>query len=102
MGDSEGKTIPEPVQSIEKIRLKKIASGWDHCLALDESGRVLSWGSGQNGKLGHGTEENIAVPCYITSLENVNITFIAAGSEHSSAISETGLVYTWGHGDGGR
>lgn len=27
---------------------------------------------------------------------------VATGCEHSCAISDTGLLYSWGHGDGGR
>jgi hypothetical protein len=83
-------------------------------------GKVMSWGSGQNGefsgcdllpyiesslfigKLGHGGEENVTVPCYIPSLENIKTTFIAAGCEHSAIITDSGALYTWGHGDGGR
>lgn len=65
-------------------------------------GNVLSWGSGQNGKLGHGTEENISVPTLIPALQGVCIVRIAAGSEHSAALTAANEVYTWGHGDGGR
>jgi alpha-tubulin suppressor-like RCC1 family protein len=101
-GNNEGKLSPELVSSIDGVKVSKITCGWDHCLALDVKGKVLSWGSGQNGKLGHGNEENISIPCYIPSLEGLNIVSISAGSEHSAAISDTGTVYTWGHGDGGR
>jgi E3 ubiquitin-protein ligase HERC2 len=54
------------------------------------------------GKLGHGSEENINIPCIIPTLEDVTIISISAGCEHSAAISEDGVLYTWGHGDGGR
>ena len=27
---------------------------------------------------------------------------ISAGCEHSAVISDDGMLYTWGHGDGGR
>lgn len=54
------------------------------------------------GKLGQSGEENIAIPCYISGLEGITIVHISAGCEHSAAISDSGLLYTWGHGDGGR
>lgn len=102
LGHSDCRSSPELITSIETININQIISGWDHCLALDEHGKVLSWGSGQNGKLGHGNEENISVPCYISKLENVKLIFISAGCEHSAAISEDHQLFTWGQGDGGR
>ena len=49
LGHSDGRTLPEMISSLDGIEIVDIASGWDHCLALDNRGRVLSWGSGQNG-----------------------------------------------------
>ena len=34
-----------------------VASGWRHSLALDSDGRVLSWGWGSYGQLGHGERQ---------------------------------------------
>ena len=98
---SENK-VNSSVDDENNIRIKKISCGWDHCLALDTKGRTFSWGSGQNGKLGHGNEENFAIPCIIPSLENICIDLISAGCEHSCAVSVDGHAYSWGHGDGGR
>ena len=85
------------------IRIVNISCGWDHCLALDDKGRTFSWGSGQNGKLGHGNEENMSIPCIIPVLESVIVDIVSAGCEHSCAVCrDSGIVYTWGHGDGGR
>ena len=80
----------------------KLACGWDHCLALSSDGVVRSWGSGQNGKLGRGTEESAAEPMIVSGLLGQRVVHIAAGCEHSIALTENGVLYTWGHGDGGR
>jgi alpha-tubulin suppressor-like RCC1 family protein len=52
LGAYEGiRVVPERVNMSEKaLHFAVIASGWDHCLAIDSNGKVLSWGSGQNGK----------------------------------------------------
>jgi E3 ubiquitin-protein ligase HERC2 len=71
-------------------------------LALDDDGRVFSWGSGLNGKLGHGGEMNMPVPSLIESLAGVKIVRLAAGCEHSAVIDSMGRLFTFGHGDGGR
>lgn len=38
-----------------------IAAGADHCLALTAGGEVYSWGSGGNGRLGHGRGRGVGV-----------------------------------------
>ena len=101
-GGSEGKTLPERIIFFEIHRVTDIACGWDHCLALDGEGKVFSWGSGLNGKLGHGSENNCAMPSAIESLSGVRICRIAAGCEHSAVVDTKGRLYTFGHGDGGR
>ena len=50
------------------------------------------------GKLGHGGEENISIPCYIPTLESIDVAHISAGCEHSAIITTAGVMYTWGHG----
>ena len=54
------------------------------------------------GKLGQGHEENVAIPCNIPAFEDMKMVHIAAGCEHSAAINSEGVLFTWGHGDGGR
>lgn len=102
LGHSECRPNPELITSIEAINIKALASGWDHCMALDEHGKLLSWGSGQNGKLGQENEENIAIPCYIAALEQYVIVSFSAGCEHSACVTSSGECFSWGHGEGGR
>jgi alpha-tubulin suppressor-like RCC1 family protein len=102
LGHNESRHSPNEIVSLDGVFITQIVCGWDHCLALDRNGKVLSWGSGQNGKLGQGTDENFSVPCFIAALDNVKIAYINAGCEHSAAITADGKLYTWGHGDGGR
>ncbi|KAJ1408124.1 regulator of chromosome condensation 1/beta-lactamase-inhibitor protein II, partial [Ochromonadaceae sp. CCMP2298] len=102
LGHNECRMTPEPLTSIDSVKIIDIACGWDHCLALDDKGRVLSWGSGQNGKLGLGNEDNISIPCYIPTLEDHTVVTLSAGCEHTAVITSKGQVFSWGHGEGGR
>ncbi len=104
LGHNECRTSPECITSIDSVKIIKISCGWDHCLALDSTGKILSWGSGQNGKLGQGTEDNVSIPCFIPFFEKLpsKSVHISAGCEHSAAITEDGSMFSWGHGDGGR
>jgi alpha-tubulin suppressor-like RCC1 family protein len=123
LGHNDARQSPELIASMETVRIINIACGWDHCLAIDEHGKVLSWGSGQNGKLGLGTEDNISIPCYVPALseeeetpdpkksttteakvksKGLFVTHLSAGCEHTAVLTRDGEVYSWGHGDGGR
>lgn len=94
LGHNECRMSPELINSIDTIKIINIVSGWDHCLALDEKGKVLAWGSGQNGKLGLGNEENISIPCYIPTLEEDNhvVIHLSAGCEHTAVLSKLLLL----------
>lgn len=108
LGHNDARPVPEKIASLSDHKIVAISSGWDHCLALSDVGKVFSWGSGQNGKLGHGNDVNIPAPTLIQSLADVSdtdgtkIVTISAGCEHSACIDSNGVMYTWGHGDGGR
>lgn len=40
--------------ALESARVKTIACGWDHCMAVTDNGALFTWGSGRSGQLGHG------------------------------------------------
>ena len=98
------KLIKIPIPSNEKIT--EISSGTAHNLILTSNGKIYSWGSSQGGQLGHNEEflnENynknnityINKPKEIISL-NSKIKKISSGEAHSLALTENGLVYSWG------
>jgi E3 ubiquitin-protein ligase HERC2 len=90
------------------IRIVQVAAGGGlarvaHSLLLTSSGRVLSFGTGQNGALGHGFSggkqlPDVLRPQYIGGLSGVRCVCVSAGEIHSAAVSVDGDVYTWGDG----
>jgi hypothetical protein len=59
-----------------------------------ESGRLLSFGYGQQGQLGHGgSNNNVENPRVIAALKDVHIVQIAAGSQHVLALSAGSLPF---------
>ena len=44
------------------MKLKKVANGGKHSLAVLNDGQVFSWGSGKFGALGNGEEANVMSP----------------------------------------
>lgn len=72
-----------------------------HTIMLSSSGHVYAMGSNQHGQLGLGHSkqqpEDKNLPCLIESLQNVSVRDIAAGNDHSLALSKAGKeVYAWG------
>eukprot|EP01041_Mallomonas_annulata_P008281 gene8281-17037_t len=50
--------IPLP----EQMRVTKLRAGGRHSAALTSCGKLLSWGWGEEGQLGHGSEKSIGLP----------------------------------------
>jgi RCC1 and BTB domain-containing protein len=91
-----------PKLRLGRARVKMAACGYFHTLVLAEAGRVWAFGRGQDGRLGTGDEDDRTVPTEVEGLRGVTITFVAAGSRHSVAVSAGGGTFTWGFGVYGR
>ncbi|GAB2241001.1 hypothetical protein Droror1_Dr00021519 [Drosera rotundifolia] len=97
-GDKVGGWRPRPVSSLEGVRITQIACGGYHSLALTDDGKVLSWGHGGHGQLGHSSIQNQKVPTRIDALADHQVVFIACGGSTSAAVTETGQLFMWGNG----
>ena len=86
-------------------KVKYIASGENHCFALTETGKVVSWGLNQFGQCGIGESIEdggiVAVPSQVMNLplDNDSIRTISAGEHHSLFLMESGALYTCGRID---
>ncbi|KAH7520537.1 hypothetical protein FEM48_Zijuj08G0154500 [Ziziphus jujuba var. spinosa] len=97
-GDSSDLFTPLPIKALHGLKIKQIACGDSHCLAVTVEGEVQSWGRNQNGQLGLGSTEDSLVPQKIQAFQGVSIKMVAAGAEHTAAITEDGSLYGWGWG----
>ncbi|RLN80566.1 hypothetical protein BBJ28_00000166 [Nothophytophthora sp. Chile5] len=103
-GDCDRRLEPTLIEALEDSReeVVKVACGWDHSLAVSASGRVYTWGSGTNGKLGHGDEENCDIPTLVRSMEGERVKEAKAGCEHTVLLTHDHELWTCGQGDSGR
>ncbi|TYZ60563.1 hypothetical protein PybrP1_006520 [[Pythium] brassicae (nom. inval.)] len=103
-GDCERRIKPTVVQFFvdNDDEIVQVACGWDHSMAISATGRVYTWGSGTNGKLGHGDEENCSVPTLVRAMDGKQVRVAKAGCEHSVLLTEGHEVWTFGQGDSGR
>ena len=84
-----------------------VAAGARHTCALSAGGAVKCWGSGGSGKLGDGSLADHSAPVGVIGLSS-GVRALAAGEEHSCAVTAGGGVKCWGYngvgqlGDGTR
>eukprot|EP00359_Climacostomum_virens_P002002 CAMPEP_0204899422 /NCGR_PEP_ID=MMETSP1397-20131031/1840_1 /ASSEMBLY_ACC=CAM_ASM_000891 /TAXON_ID=49980 /ORGANISM="Climacostomum Climacostomum virens, Strain Stock W-24" /LENGTH=675 /DNA_ID=CAMNT_0052067381 /DNA_START=1039 /DNA_END=3062 /DNA_ORIENTATION=+ len=57
---------------------------------------VYTWGSGQEGALGHGTFEDLPIPKAVVRLKDIPVKEIVCGAGHSLILTEDSRVYAWG------
>lgn len=99
-GDNEDHLSPVKVDGIP-LKVKQIALGNYHSLAVTEDGVMFAWGDNERGQLGIGTFGGYKnSPIQVLNIDCV--AKAAAGAYDSMAIIENGLVKSWGHNDQGQ
>jgi hypothetical protein len=54
---------------------------------------VYTWGSGSDGRLGHGNDNSVTTPLPVQALSTKKVIALACGAEHTALIAEGGVVY---------
>ncbi|HET9482755.1 MAG TPA: hypothetical protein VFO79_02260, partial [Xanthomonadales bacterium] len=80
-----------------------LVAGWAHACRITPDERVECWGNNSGGtlpsaegQLGDGTNVDRSVPGPVVGLPEP-VRALAAGEEHTCAITVTGAVHCWGH-----
>lgn len=90
-------------------KITAIGCGSYHSFAVEESGKVYSWGLnsyGQTGiskEIGDGTESDVHHPALVPELSNgkhETVTHIEGGAHHSICVTSSGKCLVWGRMDG--
>eukprot|EP00913_Durusdinium_trenchii_P027805 g26072.t2 len=112
---------PVRVVALKEVRIREVACGESHCLALDLEGHLYTWGfdgfsqvdahfvvspmSSPRGPRGDESRAAMAgcqiVPKPRPMLPTVSFARIACGAQFSLALDNSGAVWSWGHSDGG-
>lgn len=78
------------------LNIDQIACGMHHTLARsNEPSYLFSWGFGEAGRLGTGTDDMQCYPCRVP-LPYGDVLSIGAGEQHSLALMDSGTVVAWG------
>lgn len=99
--DSRLKSITSPTQIklLENIKIKSIASGYYHMIALDIQGNLYSWGLSLDGQCGSARLSTNRYPQKLEYFESMEITSISVSSFWNFAVSSRGNIFVWGYCD---
>ncbi|MCH7488626.1 MAG: hypothetical protein IIB23_03255 [Chloroflexi bacterium] len=101
-GGSPGDYSPVPVDvSGLSSGVVALAAGGFHTCSLTAAGTVACWGHNGSGQLGLGTTEGQATPMVVPALAT-GVAAIAAGNNHSCALTTAGGLKCWGRNASGQ
>jgi alpha-tubulin suppressor-like RCC1 family protein len=78
-----------------------VVGGMDHSCVLMAEGTVKCWGSNSHGQLGDGTTTDRSGPTDVVGLPS-GVVQLAAGDEHTCAVTTAGGVLCWGRNNAGQ
>jgi RCC1 and BTB domain-containing protein len=73
-----------------------MSCGLNHSLVLLESGEVYAFGYNGSGELGLDNNVNQSIPSLVNGFNSEKVKAISCGSNHSLALTESGLLFSWG------
>lgn len=94
-GTTSNRNLPTEVTALSGKKIIQIFAYGSNVFALDDQGRVYSWGSNPWGQLGDGTTTNRATPVEVTALAGMGVTQISGHATATFAVA-SGRVYAWG------
>ncbi|XP_052859924.1 serine/threonine-protein kinase Nek8 [Anopheles cruzii] len=88
--------IPLRIEAVKHHSIVGVAVGHGFTILWTASGALLSCGDNSLGCLGHGNRTSLLVPKQISKLERTSIVQVSCGTSHVLALTDGGIVYSWG------
>ncbi|CAL1539924.1 unnamed protein product [Lymnaea stagnalis] len=93
--------IPSHVSYFTEVKVSGVACGHNYTYVWTSEGRVYSWGRGQHGVLGHGSDRDILSPTKLEQLSEFIVVAVDAGYSHCGTVTQCGLLFVSGKGSDG-
>jgi alpha-tubulin suppressor-like RCC1 family protein len=92
---------PKSIVALKDTIIVSVSCGHTHSMAITLTRNLLAWGSNKSWQLGLGDKapNQVFVPTPVYGIDDV--AQVSCGSEHTVALTSSGLVYSWGQGEGG-
>ena len=75
---------------MDLLDIKKVQSGQNFSIALNNDGRVFVWGNNTFGQLGTGSLKNVNEPVELEQLTRNRIVDISCGDNYSGVVTDAG------------
>ena len=95
-GGYADESLPRMVEGLVGVKVAQVAAGLNHTVICTAEGRVLTFGKGENGKLGHGGYADESLPRMVEGLVGVEVAQVSAGNSHTVISTVEGRVWTFG------
>lgn len=92
----QNELVPRPVAALNDVKIKSVAAGDSHVLAITTAGQLYTWGVGFYGCLGHDDEKPLTLPKLVEALKDQHLESAAGGAFHSLAVTTSGSLFVWG------
>jgi alpha-tubulin suppressor-like RCC1 family protein len=87
---------PEMNKLLSSLKISEIKCGYHHSLALTQYGEVYAWGGNYYGQIGNTNFDDQLTPKKILFPDEDIVIMISCGIKHSIALTESGIIYSWG------
>ncbi|KAK1362122.1 Ultraviolet-B receptor UVR8 [Heracleum sosnowskyi] len=102
-GRLQDELVPQLLpSSLFQQPISSLSCGGAHVIALLHGGKVLTWGRGTSGQLGHGDLLSCSFPKPVEFFQDFVVTCVSAGWNHSGFVSDEGCLFTCGDGSFGQ
>lgn len=102
-GDWNTLTRPKLVDELLTLDIVSLTTGSYHLAVTTAEGEVYTWGCGEDGRLGHGNEENYSVPTKVKFVtEHIFIKVAHCSSDGTVFIADTGSMFACGRNQGNK
>ncbi len=96
------KGSPKRIEAFDDLKVKLLRIGLRHSAVITEEGELYTFGNGNWGVLGHGSESYVSFnkPKRVDGLveAGIKVKDVQLGEYHTMVLGEDGSVWTWGYG----